>query len=272
MTLRDGRRLSYLELGDEGGRPLVYHHGGLSSSIDVLPAAPHAARVGVRLVAPDRPGIGGSDPQQDRTLEGWATDVGELADHLGLGSFSTMGWSFGGAFAAAVAHELADRVDALVLVASAIPADWDGAATQINAMDRRFLELSRTTPGVAAERCLLALMAASARVAPNALARRGGLPSADARELTDAIRAGLSNRAAVVQEYQLLDQPWGFDLSALAVDTRIWQGDADDLVPPAWGQRLHESIERSRLHLVEGGTHFVAYDRWSAIFEDMSAP
>jgi pimeloyl-ACP methyl ester carboxylesterase len=270
MTLGDGRRLAYLELGDEGGRPLVYHHGGLSSSIDAVPADRHAARAGIRLVAPDRPGIGGSEAQQDRTMRGWAADVAELADHLGLESFSTMGWSFGGAFAASVAHELAERVDALVLVASAIPADWDGAAAQINAMDRRFLELSRRGPTRAAERCLLALMSATVRVAPDAFARRGGLPAADAHDLTEAIRAGLSDRSAVVKEYQLLDKPWGFDPSELTVDTRIWQGDADDLVPCEWGQRLHDAIEGSHLHLVEGATHFLAYDRWAEIFEDLS--
>ena len=270
MTLRDGRRLSYLELGDEGGRPLVYHHGGLSSALDAVPADADATRAGIRVIAPDRPGIGGSTAHADRTMRSWADDIAELVEHLELVSFSTMGWSFGGAFAAAVAHALADRVDALVLVASAIPADWEGAVAQINAMDRRFLELSRTGPGSAVERCLLALMSATVRVAPDAFARRGGLPAAEAHELTEAIRAGLSDRAAVVQEYRLLDQPWGFDPSELTVATHIWQGDADDLVPCEWGERLHDAIEGSQLHLVRGCTHFVAYDHWAEIFADLS--
>lgn len=82
--LADGRRLSYLDLGDPNGLPVVSCHGGLSSRLDVLPSADTARALGVRLLAPDRPGVGGSDRRPERTLLDWPSDVVELTERLGI--------------------------------------------------------------------------------------------------------------------------------------------------------------------------------------------
>ena len=54
-----------------------------------------AARAGVRLLAVDRPGIGGSTPKPGRTVLEWADDIEVFADRLGLAKFSVMGYSMG---------------------------------------------------------------------------------------------------------------------------------------------------------------------------------
>ena len=58
ITLTDGRRLSYVDIGDHDGVPVISCHGGLSSGHDVIPAAEPAAELGIRVISPDRPGIG----------------------------------------------------------------------------------------------------------------------------------------------------------------------------------------------------------------------
>lgn len=51
----------------------------------------------VYIVSFDRPGYGESDPNPNRTLKSFASDVEELADQLGLGSkFYLVGFSMGG--------------------------------------------------------------------------------------------------------------------------------------------------------------------------------
>ena len=75
VTLADGRRVAYLEVGDPDGSPVISCHGGLSSRLDVQSAAASAAALGVRVICPDRPGIGGSDPQPGRTLKDWPAEV-----------------------------------------------------------------------------------------------------------------------------------------------------------------------------------------------------
>lgn len=136
LRLAGGRRLGYAELGDAEGIPVVWCHGGLSSRLDALPAEPAARALGVRLIAPDRPGIGSSDRVPGRTLLDWPADVSELATALGIDRFAVLGWSLGGPFAAACAFALSDRVTTLGLVAPCLPSDWDGMAAGLNGIDR----------------------------------------------------------------------------------------------------------------------------------------
>jgi pimeloyl-ACP methyl ester carboxylesterase len=271
IDLPDGRRLGYLEVGDPDGRPVVSNHGGLSSRLDVVPADAAARAHGLRIISPDRPGIGASTADDDRTLASWAADVGVLADRLGVDRFAVMGWSFGGGFAQGVAHHLADRVDALVLVASTIPRDWAAMRDDIDRMDRLLMRMSESGIGRLKARTLFHLMGTTARLAPRAFAKGAKVtgPSADA--VVQAIGEGLTTTVGVVTDYQLMDRPGGFDPSDLTVATHIWQGDADDLVPPSWAARLHDAIAGSALTVVPGATHFLWYDHWDDIFAALSA-
>jgi pimeloyl-ACP methyl ester carboxylesterase len=119
--LADGRVLGYLEAGDSAGFPVFYLHGGPGSRLEVLIYDQLAQGHNLRLIGVDRPGYGLSNPQPGRTYRDFASDLESLADHLGFGAFSVIGWSSGGPYAAAVAHFLPQRVYAAGLVASEGP-------------------------------------------------------------------------------------------------------------------------------------------------------
>ena len=106
VRLLDGRSMGYAEFGARDGFPVVNAHGGLACRFDVASAAPVAAACGIRLISPDRPGVGLSDPRPGRTVLDWAQDVAELLDQLDVDRFAVMGWSMGGQYAAAVGHAL----------------------------------------------------------------------------------------------------------------------------------------------------------------------
>ena len=55
-----------------------------------------ARRMGVRLIAYDSPGHGGSTPMRDRIVEDAARDIATIADTSGLDRFAVMGHSGGG--------------------------------------------------------------------------------------------------------------------------------------------------------------------------------
>ncbi|MFX8347139.1 alpha/beta fold hydrolase, partial [Acinetobacter baumannii] len=77
---------------------------------------------GMRLIIPERPGIGDSDPLPGRRVRDWPKDVAALADHLGLQRFVVLGHSGAGTpYALATAQHLPDRVRALYLVGAAPP-------------------------------------------------------------------------------------------------------------------------------------------------------
>lgn len=66
------RALSYAEYGDPGGAPVLFCHGTSGSHLLAEAFDDDAAEAGVRLIAPDRPRMGRSDPQANRSLVGWA--------------------------------------------------------------------------------------------------------------------------------------------------------------------------------------------------------
>jgi pimeloyl-ACP methyl ester carboxylesterase len=68
VRLRDGRALAYAEWGDEHGRPVFFFHGSPLSRLR-CPDGEATEAAGVRLVAVDRPGFGGSDLQPGCRLE-----------------------------------------------------------------------------------------------------------------------------------------------------------------------------------------------------------
>jgi pimeloyl-ACP methyl ester carboxylesterase len=72
--------------------PLVIHnHGGPSNRLEAHLLA--SAMNGLRLVCVDRPGIGQSSRQKNRTYPGWADDLLAIADSLGAHEFGVTGWS-----------------------------------------------------------------------------------------------------------------------------------------------------------------------------------
>src|SRR6185312_3853086 len=103
VRLADGRTLACLELGDPSGPPVLYFHGYPGSRLEARVAAAAARRLGLRLLAVDRPGFGQSTFQTGRSIGAWAADVAALADRLALGRFSIVGVSGGGPYALACA-------------------------------------------------------------------------------------------------------------------------------------------------------------------------
>ncbi len=274
ITLPDGRRLAYEEYGDPSGAPVVNCHGGLTSRLDVGRCADVAGRAGIRLISPDRPGIGRSDPKPDRTLLDWPKDVAALADALGAGRFGVLGWSAGGPFAAACVFALADRVTSAALVASAIPGDWPDMADEINRTDRALLRLSfRARPGALLAMRVMGLCAAHAPAA----FRRASCRSLDEpsrrvvmadplRTYTEPIAEGLRRPSAVVEDYRIFGSAWGFGLDALRPPVTVWQGEADALVPVGWGERLAAAMPGARLRLLPDEGHFLTTSRYAEVF------
>jgi pimeloyl-ACP methyl ester carboxylesterase len=272
IELTDGRAFEYAEWGDPDGYPVVWHHGGLSSALDAAAAADTAAATGVRLIAPNRPGVGRSDRMPGRTLLDWPTDLRQLLDRIRIERFGVAGWSLGGAFAMAAAARLPDRVGGLVLVASVIPRDWEGMNDEINATDRRFMWLTRVAPPVA--RAGFAALRTAARRTPRAFTRRATRtmsPAARARLdhppawFASAVVEGLRNTGGVVDEYRIFDAPWGFDPGDLTVPVHVFQGADDRLVPLSWGTRLAARVPGSVLTEVPAEGHFLAVGRFDAI-------
>lgn len=126
LELSDKRQLPYAEYGDPSGVPVFLFHGlpGSRLAWGLLPDHPFPP--GLRIVAPDRPGYGRSDPNPRRTLLDWANDVTELTDALAINTFAIVGISGGGPGALACAWKMPERVTAVGVVACPAPTDAPG--------------------------------------------------------------------------------------------------------------------------------------------------
>jgi pimeloyl-ACP methyl ester carboxylesterase/1-acyl-sn-glycerol-3-phosphate acyltransferase len=104
MTLSDGRTLAYLDRGPRTGIPILHFHSFQGSRLEHMAADDSLlAKLNIRLISPDRPGMGLSTPARDRTVVSWAADVRQLTEHLlGPGQgFSILGFSAGATYALA---------------------------------------------------------------------------------------------------------------------------------------------------------------------------
>src|SRR5215469_1097864 len=142
LRLADGRTLACLQLGDPAGSPVLYFHGFPGSRLEARVAADAAARLGLRLLAVDRPGFGQSTFRAGRTVGSWAADVVALADQLALGRFSIVGVSGGAPYALACAALLSDRLARVALVCPLGPLDVAGGRAGMLAQDQVMLSLA----------------------------------------------------------------------------------------------------------------------------------
>jgi len=264
VVLRDGRALGFVELGAPGGRPVLYFHGAMGSPLRRCSAVDAAlARLGVRYVMVHRPGFGRSDPLPGRSVLGWASDVAELADALGLGRFAVLGVSAGAPYAAACAHALPGRVDAAALVSGLTPLGPDAGLPRGH---RAALAALRAFPGPVS--ALLGGVARGARARPEllvaALAARQGRADADALAddaardaFVEGFRAATARGVApMVEDLLLAWGPWGFDPAEVRSEVHVWHGELDRTVPVHHARALAAALPRHRLEVADGEGHF----------------
>ncbi len=282
LTLADGRDLCYEEYGDPLGTPVLNCHGGLSSRLDAAPADEAAKALGVRLISPDRPGMGRSTYLDGRTLLDWPSDVTELADALGLGRFAVMGWSLGGAFAAVVAAKLPDRVTKVALLSSAIPLDQFGSTRGLATEDRILLFLTERAPWVASAVMRLTIADASDNRLFREIAR--GFPKvdrevlmerADRHEAVAFIKESMrQGTAGCLQDYWIFGSPWGFRLEEIQAPVHIWEGTHDHTGPPEYRDFLMDHLAHATVTLVpdEGHLSLLPHHAESILGDLIDAP
>ena len=128
IWLRHGRSIGFAEYGVPLGTPVLWFHGTPGGRHQIPPAVRLAAgQRGVRLIALERPGAGTSTRHVYSSVLGWADDVEEVTNHLGLPRFALIGLSGGGPYVLACAYRLRERVVAGAVLGGVAPARGDDA-------------------------------------------------------------------------------------------------------------------------------------------------
>ncbi len=242
VVLPKGRRLAYAEYGAPQGEPLLYCHGFPGCRLEGGLLHEAALALGLRVVAPDRPGYGESDPQPDRRLLDWPADLAALADALGFGHFLLMGTSGGGPFALAGAAALSERVRALALVAPLGQVSTPALLEAMHQPARLVLGTAKSRPRLAEGfvRHILArayrrhteqvwrLQRRIVRAADAEVLSRPGPHATFCRTISESVHRGPEG---LLEDLRIYVAPWGFDPAAIDLPVTLWHGDQDVTVP-----------------------------------------
>ena len=279
VTTGSGRRVGVYEYGDPRGRAVFAFHGTPSCGAGFDWTDAPALERGLRVIAPDRPGIGRSDPVRLTSVAEYAPEVAALADALGIERFSVLGYSGGGPYALGVAQALADRVDRAAIVSGAGEigawATWKDLARS----DRQLTWLSLHTPPIA--RVVLRVADFGARAAPRIAlwSAAAEMPEPDREVLrqlgsTEALalftQALAGSSAGAVADYALLARPWRVPLGEISVPVDCWHGTADTMVPLAHTEALLERLPDARLTTWPGEGHLAIITHVDEVLDDLA--
>lgn len=248
------------------GVPALFIHGGYGGAATTLvpqpPIVPHilpAERV--QTITYDRRGAGRSEyVLSPYTVADLAADARALLDYLGHERAIVIGSSAGGPIALQFALAHPERVLALCLPNTG--ANLSSTERAVGRERRALVERARAEgiDAVFTERkaSLRQPPPVATAALPPAVAARGE----EQRQRLQAALAGVSDGdlcryfAGELRNYgAYIDVDFTPRLGELRMPVCIIHGDADAVVPFAWGEALHRGIPGSEFHTVPGGGH-----------------
>ena len=268
ITLTDGRRLSYYEYGDPAGKPLFYFSGGTASGQIGRMLDSSASRSGVRMLAPNRPGIGQSDFKPGRSLRDWPEDLCQLAYSLGLDRFAVLSESGGSPYVAACAREIPERLSAAVIVSGTSPFDVPEALQGMSPQNRASVQMMKFPLWMlrlAFLPMVLTMRRDPERLRPQLLKLAQGMPEPDRVVFTqpETLQAILDAYCEAFQQgtlgpaldIKLCAQGWGVWLPEITMDVQLWHGEEDTNTPISMARYMQQAIPRCRATFIPGEGH-----------------
>lgn len=266
------RNIDFVEQGDPHGRPVIIFHNlpyGLHLKSE---AVGYAKAVGLRLIAPYRPGYGNSSVMptmsQDSYLNTIADETAELLGHLDIARTVVLGNVCGSSFGLRFALRHPDIAAGLLCV-SRTPT-WDSAwLPHLSLRHRVFSMAAKFTPSLAVY-IARAIMAQIKHHGAGDYLRTSceGSPP-DLKEFEDKetlallkydILFGLKGGVeSYLREWLLLEADMIDEARALQVPLRILHGAQDKLVPVQFSRHFSSQVEEARLDLLPDAGHFLYY-------------
>jgi pimeloyl-ACP methyl ester carboxylesterase len=235
FTYKNSFHLSYVDIGDKKGYPVLIQHG-LIASIDDYDLFERLIEQGVRLICVARPGYGGSDPCLLDSYAEWANIVSCLVQELHLVQFDILGLSSGAPYGYSIGYKISEKVGSIFIL-SGVPALYDDV--------------------VLSEWPYEPIHDLSMPAMEN-LARQlffSNLSEEDLRR--NDIRDSLMHHGfGVAQDLRLRFMDWGFHLSDVKRKVFMQHSKSDDSIPFRTAVRTAELLPNCHLELVESALHF----------------
>ncbi len=264
LDLPDGRKMGFNEYGDPHGVPIFYFHGTPGSRLEAGRLHEMGATHRYRVIGLDRPGMGLSTYDPNRTLLSWAKDVAYFADCLSLKKFFLMGHSGGAPYVAACAYALPDRVEGAAIISGMGPFEKPEAQMGLATGQKIINHLIRLIPPSAN---LMMWLTEKMLKNPDKMFEHmvKQLPQPDQLVFSDpeekkfliisSLEAFREGSKGPAQEMQLLLKPWGFNLEAINIPIHIWYGALDKQAPRSHAELYAKLIPHAQLEVRDNEGH-----------------
>ncbi|MFF7203563.1 alpha/beta fold hydrolase [Streptomyces sp. NPDC008141] len=284
VTAPGGGELAYEVWGDPKGHPVFLMHGTPGSRLGPRPRTFDLHKLGIRLIAYDRPGYGDSERHEGRSVADAAKDVLAVAEAVGIADrYSVVGRSGGGPHALACAARTPERVASVAAVVSVAPPvegfDWLAGMAESNVSTYTLIKDHH--PDLSQLGKVLARSAEDIRRNPSSLltSLNEEMPTADRLVVADAEirRLLLRNYLSAVGEFTdtsedpphptgwiddlvAFRKPWGFQPQSIQKDVPVllWHGEHDVFAPLSHFHWLADNIPGATAVLQPSVAHFSA--------------
>ncbi len=272
LKLPDGRKISYRQYGAADGMPVFYFHGTPGSSLEPLLINQQILiDHKIRVIAPNRPGIGLSDMVEKRGFSNWPADVISLANHLDIGRFAVWGFSGGSTYAAACAAIIPDRLTAAVIVSGAWQMNLPEAKHDLSERYRLFWKMADKIP------FMLPYMMRSLRILPKKPEEeekeleqlKNFLPESDynfvkengrLKIMHSSINEAVMNIKGAACDVRIYVKNWDFRPGNIQMPVTMFHGRLDRNVPVALAEKIAQSNPLFRLFILEKDAHLSLLD------------
>lgn len=269
LRLSDGRVLGFAEYGDPGGRPVLEFHGWPGCRLEAWNYDEAGKKTGARIIGIDRPGFGISTRKKGYRIIDWPRDVAEFADGLGLERFAVAAISSGAPYGLACAALIPERLTGCAIVSGVAPFKVPGekidAKKFVEKTELQMITLSRVAPW-AARAGFWYILRQFRRNPDKAIQQFAkGMPKSDTGLLQDeaakrnlqATMAECARRGTKgpIEAIVLEGRPWGFRLDDIKMHVSLWQGEDDNLTPPAGAAYMASRLPNHTLHTIPDAGH-----------------
>jgi len=274
LLLSDGRTLGYSIYGAADARPVLYFHGTPSSRLEPnimavfeTPIEDLLQRHQLKLIAIDRPGMGLSTFSAQHSLNSFADDVAVLMQSLHIERCPLLCWSGGGPYALAMAHQHAEKISSMYIIAGFSASFGEREMFQKMGWNKMYFQTARKWP----------LMLKSTLTFIKHQEVKTPIYQ-DLYDLSDADYVFLKNidhlngflentikeacrdsTAGAVHEAQLYFEPFPFSLQQIQMPIHFWWGTEDNTVTYEHAKRLEQQLPNKTPHYKPGEGHISIY-------------
>ncbi|ORY08483.1 Alpha/Beta hydrolase protein [Clohesyomyces aquaticus] len=291
ITLSDGRRLGYAQYGSVTGKPIFHLHGLPGSRIEGAYYHDIGLRLGARIIAVDRPGIGLSSPNPDRRLLDFPKELEYLAQHLGLDEYAVVGVSGGGPYALACAAALPrEKIRCVSIVCGLGPPDISMRGADLahrvafpygwryapSFLTRWFWKLQPVGRIDLTDSQWLAMMLDPARLEATPVKDLGFMKDEDVLQvmLRSTRQAFSQGFDGVWRDGKVMCSHFGFRVEDIHSDlpVRLWYGKQDTFIPLIQGEQIAARLNgRAHLRVLDETHGSIFFNRREEVIEDILA-